>query len=161
MKKKGVWCYKQLGCFFICMLNMVVSVPIWWNTSSMGRLEATQTNFLWLLRTNDEALCVCVWVAHLALEANNLCVCVCFCLFPCALRDTYLLLCIWACVCICVYALSDVCVNVPTHAHNPESLCVCICVCTFVPSVCLACLWEMEEVLLLWHSHCVMQTYPE
>lgn len=81
------------ACFFHSYAQYV---PVWWNTSSMGRLEATQTNFLWLLRTNDEALCLYVWVAHLALGANILCVCVC--VFVWCHRDMYL------CISVCVFA---------------------------------------------------------
>lgn len=124
-------------------IYMLVSVPIWWNTSSLGRLEATWTNFLWLLRTNDEALCVYVWVAHLALKANNLCVCVSAffhvpvgtCIYFCASKCVYLH-CMYLLLCILV--LSDVCVNVPTHAQSLK-FAHHACVCTFVPSVCLAC----------------------
>lgn len=97
-----------------------------------------------IVEDKDEALRVCEWVAHLAPWANNL--------YTCCLS---LQKCVYAlCTCIYVYlALRCIC-DVPTHVRS-EVVCCARSHCVF------GVLLKMEEVLLLWHCHCVMQTHPE
>lgn len=140
MKKKGVWCYKQLQwqmkvVFLYLFARYGGECPHLVEHILHGEIRTTQSNFLWLLRTNDEALCLYVWVAHLALDANNLCVHMYESAFFCVPVGKPIYFCA---ICVSIYILApcDVCVWMFLRMHNPWKF---VHVCTFVPSVCLAC----------------------
>lgn len=100
------------------------------------RLEAAPTNFLWLFRTNCGALCVFVWVAHLALQAGNQCVYFwLLSVFP----GTHIYLCASKCV-FPLYAFVPVHIHVRVNApmcSRMPNLCACnMCVLLFHVCVC-------------------------
>lgn len=131
MKKKGVWCYKQLQwqmkvVFLYLFARYGGECPHLVEHILHGEIRTTQGNFLWLLRTNDEALCLYVWVAHLALDANNLCVHMYESAFFCVPVGKPIYFCA---ICVSIYILApcDVCVCGCSYACTiPESLYMCV-----------------------------------